>query len=119
MSKRVLVGSLVAVSLAVLTGCGSSSSGREIAVEMTNFKLSPAAVEVKAGESITFVLNNQSNQDHEFESDEAKVEEVLVPAGKSRKVNWKAPAKAGEYEFECDMAGHDGMVMTVKVVEAK
>lgn len=120
MLKRFLAGSLAALSLAAFAGCGSTAaSGREIAVEMTNFKLSPATVEVKAGESVTFVLNNKSDLDHEFESDEAKVEEVVVPPGKSRKVDWKAPATPGEYEFECDMAGHEGMVMTVTVVAAK
>lgn len=104
---------LAAVALAA-AGC-ASASGREIPIEMTNYKLSPATVEVKAGETVQFVLDNKSETEHEFESDAGKFEEVLVPAGKSRKVTWSAPNKAGEYEFECDMAGHDGMSMMIHV----
>jgi uncharacterized cupredoxin-like copper-binding protein len=102
--------------LGVLSGCGSTS-GREVPIEMTNYKLSPASVTVKAGEQVTFVLNNRSETEHEFESDEGRFEEVLVPGGKSRSVKWTAPDKAGEYEFECDMAGHDGMSMKVTVTK--
>lgn len=103
-------------ALLLAAGCGTAT-GRDIHVEMTNFKLAPATLEVKAGETLQFVLDNKSDTEHEFESSAGKFEEILVPAGKTRKVTWTAPNKAGHYEFECDMAGHDGMVMTVKVTE--
>lgn len=111
--RTTLALTLAAVALAA-AGCGTAS-GREIQIEMTNYKLAPATVEVKAGETVQFVLTNKSDTEHEFESDGGKFEEILVPAGKSRKVGWTAPNKAGEYEFECDMAGHDGMTMTIHV----
>jgi uncharacterized cupredoxin-like copper-binding protein len=98
-----------------LAGCGGKPSGREIALEVTSFQFTPASVEVKAGEQVQFVLTNKSDTDHEFESTEGKFEEIVVPAGKSRTAAWTAPAKTGEYEFECDMTGHQGMHMTVKV----
>jgi len=110
----------IAMTLAALAlataGCGTPS-GREIPIELSNYKLTPATVEVKAGETVKFALTNKSELEHEFESDEGKFEEVLVPAGKTRTVAWTAPAKAGEYVFECDMAGHEGMEMTIKVTE--
>ena len=102
-------------ALLLAAGCTSTPTGRSISIEMTNFKLDPTQVEVKAGETVQLVLNNKSDTEHEFESDAGKFEEILVPAGKSRTVSWTAPNKAGSYEFECDMAGHDGMVMTVQV----
>ncbi|HWI65824.1 MAG TPA: cupredoxin domain-containing protein [Symbiobacteriaceae bacterium] len=111
--KTALALTLAAVALAA-AGCGTAS-GREIPIEMTNYKLAPAMVEVKAGETVQFVLTNKSDAEHEYESDDGKFEEVLVPAGKTRKVAWTAPSKAGEYEFECDMAGHDGMTMMIHV----
>lgn len=107
---------IAAVAAAALAGC-SSPSGRTVAIEMTNYKLSPAAVEVKAGEQIQFHLVNKSDIDHEFESDGGKFEEVVVPGGKERTVAWTAPAEPGEYEFECDMAGHEGMAMAIKVTK--
>lgn len=115
MKTRSLIVGLLAIVTLALTACSTASAGREITIEMTDYKLTPAQVEVKAGEKITWVLENKSTSDHEFESDEGKLEEVLVPGGKSKRVNWTAPTKAGTYEFECDMAGHDGMVMDVVV----
>ena len=111
MMKRVALSLLLALALA---GCGTPS-GREISISMTNYKLSPAAITVAPGEPVTFVLTNESDADHEFESDDGHFEEVLVPAHKNRKVAWTAPNKAGDYEFECDMAGHDGMTMMITV----
>lgn len=116
MVKRFAAGSLLALSLFLMAGC---QSGKEIAVEMTNFALTPSEVEVKAGEKVTFILINRSDLEHEFESDQGKLEEALVSPGRTTRVEWQAPSEAGEYEFECDMAGHDGMVMTIRVVEAK
>lgn len=109
--KRIALALFLTLALA---GCGTAS-GREIPISLTNYKLSPAAVTVAPGEQVTFVLNNESDGDHEFESDDGHFEEVLVPAGKSRKVTWTAPNKAGDYQFECDMAGHDGMTMMITV----
>ncbi|HWI50723.1 MAG TPA: cupredoxin domain-containing protein [Symbiobacteriaceae bacterium] len=103
-------------ALFLAAGC-ASATGREVNVEMSNFRLAPAAVEVKAGETVQFVLNNKSDTEHEFESTAGKFDEITVPAGKTRKVAWTAPNKAGQYEFECDMAGHEGMIMTVNVTQ--
>lgn len=112
--RRVAFGLTLAALALVAVGCGKPT-GREITIEMSNYKLSPATIEVKAGETVQFVLVNKSETEHEFESDAGKFEEVLVPGGKTRKVSWTAPNKAGEYEFECDMTGHDGMEMKIKV----
>jgi plastocyanin len=120
MRKPLIAAMLVLATAAALTGCSASSGGsREVTVEMTNYKLTPTggAIVVKPGAKVTFNLVNKSDTDHEFESDEGKFEEVVVPANKSRKVEWTAPAKAGEYEFECDMAGHNGMEVDVTVKE--
>lgn len=109
--KRLTAALLLTLALA---GCGTPS-GREIPISMTDFKLAPASVTVAPGEKVTFVLTNESDTDHEFESDDGHFEEVVVPGRKSRKVTWTAPSKTGDYEFECDMAGHDGMVMMISV----
>jgi plastocyanin len=113
--KKLLLLAPLCAALA-LTGC-ATPSGREIKIEMTEYKLTPAQVEVKPGEQITWVLENKGTVDHEFESDEGQLAEAVVPPGKTKNVAWKAPTKPGTYTFECDMAGHDGMEMTVTVKE--
>lgn len=112
--KRLTVTLLLPLALS-LAGCGAASGGREIPISMTDFKLNPAKVTVAPGERVTFVLTNESGTEHEYESDAGHFEEVLVPAHKSRKVAWTAPEATGDYEFECDMAGHDGMSMVITV----
>ncbi|HLO02535.1 MAG TPA: cupredoxin domain-containing protein, partial [Symbiobacteriaceae bacterium] len=95
MKQNLLALGLVATLGMTLTACSTASTGRTITIEMTDFKLTPAQVEVKAGEQITWDLQNKSGNDHEFESDAGKLEEVLVPSGKSKQVNWTAPNKPG------------------------
>lgn len=97
-----------------LHGCASPPA-REITLEMTNFRFTPTWVEVNRGERIAWVLRNRSDIDHEFGSDRALVEEVIVPPHTARTVGWSAPDEPGTYTFDCAMKGHDGMVMTVDV----
>lgn len=116
MIQRFLLGILALLCLVGLSGC-FLVPGRSIPVEMTNFALTPAEVEVEVGERVVFLLMNTSNLDHEFESEDVAMKEHLVPSGLSRQVRWQAPAEPGVYEFECNMEGHEGMMLTVKVVE--
>lgn len=128
LAARVAV--LLAAALAALTGCGRSpesgaasagSGAREIRIvareDGGKMYFEPAAITVKAGERVVFVVENQGTQDHEFEGEEAGIEEIVVPPGKSRKLEWAAPNKAGEYEFVCDLPGHKeaGMVGKIQV----
>lgn len=98
----------------VVQGCGSPPP-REITLDMTSFRFTPTRVEVSRGERIAWVLQNRSDIDHEFGSDQALVEEVVVPPHTTRTIGWTAPRDAGTYSFHCAMKGHDGMVMMVDV----
>ncbi len=79
----------------------------------------PVEMTVKAGQIVKFIIENDDGQDHEFESDEAGIEEILVPPGRTREAVWRAPKKAGTYPIYCDLPGHreSGMEMTVTVEE--
>lgn len=125
--RRVLCLTLALVAAALVPACGrgagdvASSPAREIRIAMveqgSKMAFEPARVTVKPGERVRFVIENKGTMDHEFESDEAGIEEVVVPPGKSRTVEWTAPAKAGDYPFVCDMPGHveAGMKGTIAV----
>lgn len=104
--NKVFASALILGLTVSLTAC-SSAPARSVEIGMKDGRFTTAAVTVKAGEQIKFVLKNDDVIDHEFESDDAKIEEVTIPAGKSREVTWKAPAEAGKYEFICDAPGHD------------
>ena len=113
----------------ILTSCGLTevSGGNEIPImaderaDGTMF-FEPKVVTVRTGEKVTFVVTNQGKNDHEFESieeGEAGIEEVLIPAGKTRRVAWTAPSKPGTYPVYCDLPYHRelGMEFTLVVVE--
>jgi uncharacterized cupredoxin-like copper-binding protein len=83
----------------------------------------PGVITVAAGTEVTFVIENEGTVDHEFESaekGEAGIEEVLIPPGRTRRVNWTAPSRPASYQVYCDLPGHRaaGMEFTLEVVEA-
>jgi len=111
---------LLLLGLALLAACaGEGRQGREIAITIGEYFFRPERVTVAAGERVTFVVRNEGRLDHEFESDEAGIEEVLIPPGKTRRVNWQAPDKPGSFPVYCDLPGHreKGMEMILEVKE--
>lgn len=112
--KRLLFALL---SVLLITGCATSAtpSGRRVTIEMKDYEFSPKQVEVKAGEPITWVLQNKGPHLHEFASPEAGQKEVEVPAGQTKEVAWTAPKQPGNYTFICPVHESLGMKMTVTV----
>ncbi|MBI4235831.1 MAG: cupredoxin domain-containing protein [Chloroflexi bacterium] len=115
---------MTTLSLLAAAACARGEPGREVPVAAEErgdgrMAFEPARVTVRAGEGVTFVVTNRGAGDHEFESDEAGIEEVLILPGRTRRVPWRAPSRAGSYPVYCDISGHReaGMEMMV-VVEA-
>lgn len=108
---------LALLAVLVMVGCTPSAtpSGRRITVEMRDFYFSPIQVDVQSGEQITWVLQNKGQYDHQFESKEGGLAEVVVPVGMTKEVAWRAPTKPGNYTFVCGVHERQGMRMTVVV----
>lgn len=116
MNRVQVLGSALLVA-AVLTGCSSSSgSVREVTLTATEMKFEPALVQARPGEKIKFTVVNSGTVDHEFESEEIKFDELIVPPGKSRSLVVTMPEKPGEYAFLCDADGHHAAGMSGKIV---
>jgi uncharacterized cupredoxin-like copper-binding protein len=114
-----------AVLLASASLACSGSEGRRIDITAGDrpdgsMYFEPKTITVQPGETVTFYVRNDGSGDHEFESDEAAIEEVVIPKGRLRKVTWTAP-KSGEYPIYCDITGHRqaGMELTVRVQPAQ
>lgn len=108
----------IAVLTATLVGaaCGGGGEGREVEIIQRDDGCSPAAFDAKPGEKITFELVNQGSKDKEFEGTEGtKLEEVVVPSGKTRKTNWTAPKSAGTAKFKCYLPGGSTTIITADV----
>ncbi|MGE5675812.1 MAG: cupredoxin domain-containing protein [Mycobacterium leprae] len=116
MRNRVYLFSAALLLGTLLVGCSAATGTREIQVTASDYKFEPSVIPVKPGERVKITVTNHGAVDHEFESEEAKIEELVIPAGKSRSVTITAPAKAGEYQFFCDVPGHQAMGMVGKIV---
>ena len=127
---RLFAGTGVLVLLALLlAGCGITEvgGGDEIPVVASerddgSMYFEPKTVTVRPGEKVTFVVKNEGAVDHEFESNErgeAGIDEIIIPPGRTRRVNWTAPSEAGTYPIYCDLPGHRaaGMELTLVVAE--
>jgi len=114
----VLVLTALLLSLAACT----VASGREIGIAAGERNSNPAMyfepkrVTVRAGEKVTFVVRNEGTVDHEFESDEAGIGEVVAPPGRTRRLAFEAPSRPGEYPVYCDLPGHRAAGMELVLV---
>ena len=80
----------------------------------------PSEITVAPGTKVTFVIENEGSLDHEFESGqegEAGIDEIFIPPGGTRRVNWTAQSEAATFPVYCDLPGHRaaGMEITLKV----
>jgi uncharacterized cupredoxin-like copper-binding protein len=123
-----LVCALLAAPL-LLSGCSLAtvSGGDEIRIVADEhgdgMSFEPSEITVAPGTKVTFVIKNEGSVDHEFESieaGEAGIDEIFIPAGRTRRVNWTAPSEAATFKVYCDLPGHRaaGMEITLKVAPA-
>lgn len=118
----------------------TSEVTRTVAVHMTDaMRFKPARVNVKQGETIRFVVNNQGQVKHEFvlgnatallehaalmlkfpTMEHADPNMVSLPPGHSGEVIWKF-TRAGPVDFACLQPGHfeAGMKGEVQVAKSK
>ncbi|MDO8530588.1 MAG: cupredoxin domain-containing protein [Dehalococcoidia bacterium] len=124
MNHRLLCAPVLALGLLLTTACGevsNASGGQEIIItagERSGGRqfFEPQEVTVPAGARVSFVIKNVGSEDHEFESEEAHVEEVVVPPGRERRATWTAPTQPGRYPAYCDLPGHRAMGMEMTLI---
>jgi uncharacterized cupredoxin-like copper-binding protein len=113
---------------------------RTVKVDMTDaMRFNPATINVKAGETIRFLVKNSGQLKHEFvlgtekelkdhyelmkkfpEMEHADPNQVTVPPGKTGEVVWQF-TRAGKVDFACLQPGHydAGMKGLVNVAAGK
>lgn len=109
-----LLGTLVAASA---IACGDDDGPRRvIAITQTDDGCAPATIELAVGEKVKFEVKNQGGKDREVEGiDGTKLEEVLVPSGKTRNLNFTAPGKAGTGKVKCYVPGGNTAIIELRV----
>lgn len=117
-------------------GAPGQASAATRTIEVTTrdpYRFEPAALEVESGETVTFVVTNEGEQEHEFvlgdlAYQESHAEEmaaggmhhegnaVTVAPGATEELTWTFPEE-GEVLYGCHVAGHyaAGMVGAISV----
>ena len=109
---------LAAAALLLASACSSGGGGREVPITATDEGCAPATIEAKAGEKLTFVVRNDAKSDRELEGIEGtRLEEILVPAGRTRKVNYTVPASTGAQKLKCYVPGGPSTIIELAVEE--
>lgn len=95
------------VPLVVLACSSGNGAGRtQVAITQTDEACTPATVSVAPGEALHLVVRNDGKKDHEIEGTEGtKLEELIVPAGRSRSVNYTMPNTSDTRKLKCYVPG--------------
>jgi uncharacterized cupredoxin-like copper-binding protein len=88
---------------ALLAACGSSGEGgREVNITQADSGCTPTTIQATPGEKLKLVVKNDSGKDYEVEGiDGTKLEEVVVPSGRTRTPGYTVPDTAGTYKIKC------------------
>ena len=91
----------------VAFGCSAVvEGGREIDIRQQDDGCSPVSISVEPGEQVNLKVTNESGQDYEIEGTEGtELEELIIPAGRTRSVGYGVPDRAGTYKLKCYVPG--------------
>jgi len=80
-----------------------------IKVGMSAAGFSPETFEVKAGQTIILSVSSEDQWTHVFKFKDETLSDVAIGLnpGETRVITFIAPKKAGDYEFFCDVPGHE------------
>ena len=83
----------------------------EVTVEAKEFSFTPSKLTVDVGTKVRLTLENGGSVSHDFVVDELDVEMTLVSPGQSQTIEFTLE-RAGIYEFDCSIPGHEEAGMT-------
>jgi plastocyanin len=86
----------------------SKKSSATVDEELDDYYFEPTFIKAKAGEKITFNIDNEGKMAHTFTSDVLNVDKELQP-GKSAKVTVTVPSDGALFQFHCSFHESQGM----------
>ncbi len=97
--RRVYLGVLFSLAALALAACGSRSAlpSRSIAVELTEFAITPNLYSAQTGEPLTFVVMNKGVLDHNVT--------IINPAGKELAHVEVKPGQMATFAFQASTPG--------------
>ncbi len=110
---------LAITTLWTVTGCGASQPSygttSDLTMTLTEFKFTPDTLTVKVGERVKVTLDNtKGTLKHNIKQADLNID-AAVEAGQKATFEF-TPAKAGTFDFVCDVPGHKEAGMVGKIV---
>lgn len=118
--NRTVLGVCLAATGLLLVACGASGAGgREVDITQTDEGCTPTAIEATPGEKLNLKVKNETGDIYEIEgTDGAKLEEVIVPEGRTRSVGYNVPDSGGTTKLKCYVPGGPATIIEVRAGEA-
>lgn len=105
---------IVCFSSTLAFACSSGGAGRPVDIAQTDDGCTPQQISATRGEKLTLQIHNNGRKDHEVEgTGGTKLEELLVPAGKTRNAGYTVPNRAGTQQIKCYIAGGSTTIISV------
>jgi len=112
--RRALGAGSVAIALLAAACTASGEGGRAVTITQGDEGCTPARIEATPGEKLKLVVKNESDRDYEVEGiDGMKLEEVVVPKGRTREPGYKVPTEPGTHKIKCYVPGGPNTIIEV------
>lgn len=104
----------VALALLAAACTASGEGGRAVSITQRDDGCTPARIEATPGEKLKLVVKNDSGRDYEVEGiDGTKLEEVVVPKGRTREPGYKVPSDPGTHKIKCYVPGGPSTIIEI------
>ena len=107
----------IAGAFILLAACGGDDADRRVIQIVQGDELcTPESIDLAPGEKVKFEVKNEGSKDKEVEGIEGtKLEEILVPSGKTRTLNYTAPNETGTAKVKCYVPGGSNNIITLNI----
>lgn len=109
---RALSGAVAACAL--LVACSGGGGDREVEIIAGADGCTPTSIGVERGEALTLVVKNEAGGDREVEGiDGTQLEELLVPDGRTRRLDYTMPGDSDLQKVKCYIPGGPSTVIAL------
>ncbi|MGE5595646.1 MAG: cupredoxin domain-containing protein [Hyphomicrobiales bacterium] len=119
MSRMLYCALGVVAASSLFAACGGDDDGgdrRVIEITQTDDDCTPNPIALQPGEKVKFEVHNESGKDKEVEGIEGtKLEELIIPKGKTRNLNYTAPDEPGTGKIKCYVPGGSTTIIELQV----
>lgn len=117
---RTVLGVCLALgAVLTLSACqASGAGGREVRITQADDGCTPTSVEATPGEKLNLLVKNDTGDIYEIEGIEGtKLEEVIVPEGRTRSIGYTVPDSGGISKVKCYVPGGPATIIEIRAGE--